>query len=57
LGGTAALTMRSLGGAFGLPNVARDAALVATLAPGNYTVQVKGVNTPQVSLGGSLRAA
>jgi hypothetical protein len=32
-------------GAFALPNPAsRDAALIVTLAPGNYTAQVSGVN-------------
>jgi hypothetical protein len=30
-------------GAFALPANSRDAALVATLAPGNYTVEVTGV--------------
>ena len=30
-------------GAFALPAVSRDAALVATLSPGNYTVQVVGI--------------
>lgn len=43
-GGTAALTAAfSQVGAFSLPATARDAALVATLLPGNYTVQVSGV--------------
>ena len=31
-------------GAFALPATSRDSALVATLAPGNYSVQVSGVN-------------
>ena len=31
-------------GAFALPTGSRDAAVVATLAPGNYSVEVKGVN-------------
>lgn len=31
-------------GAFSLPALSKDAALVATLTPGNYTVQVTGVN-------------
>ncbi len=44
-GGTAALTAAFTSvGAFALsPAISRDAALVATLAPGNYTVQVSGV--------------
>ncbi|MEY2881322.1 MAG: hypothetical protein RLZZ15_3702, partial [Verrucomicrobiota bacterium] len=38
-------------GAFALPAGSRDAALVATLAPGNYTVEVKGVaNTTGLAL-------
>ena len=43
-GGTAALTA-AFGqvGAFVLPAASRDAALLATLQPGNYTVQVSGV--------------
>ncbi|MBI5769861.1 MAG: DUF1800 family protein [Verrucomicrobia bacterium] len=32
-------------GAFGLTNNSRDAALLATLAPGSYTAQVSGVGT------------
>lgn len=41
--GTAALTAAfARVGAFALPAVSRDAALVATLAPGSYTVQVSG---------------
>lgn len=32
-------------GAFGLPSGTRDAALVATLSPGQYTAQVSGVGT------------
>ncbi|MBI4626978.1 MAG: CotH kinase family protein [Verrucomicrobia bacterium] len=32
-------------GAFALPTGSRDAALLATLAPGNYTVQVRGEKT------------
>jgi sugar lactone lactonase YvrE len=43
-GGTAALTAAfSQVGAFALPATSLDAALVATLLPGNYTVQVSGV--------------
>jgi uncharacterized protein (DUF1800 family) len=38
-----AATMASLG-AFALPAGSKDAALVATLAPGNYTAQVTGIN-------------
>jgi hypothetical protein len=38
-----AATMASLG-AFKLPTGSKDAALVATLAPGNYTAQVTGIN-------------
>jgi len=43
-GGTAVLTA-AFGqvGAFALPATSRDAALLATLLPGNYTVQVSGV--------------
>ncbi|MBI4623603.1 MAG: hypothetical protein HY736_10350, partial [Verrucomicrobia bacterium] len=38
-------------GAFTLPSGSTDAAILATLAPGNYTVQVSGVNnTTGVSL-------
>lgn len=39
---TDAGTMASVG-AFALPSFSRDAATVATLAPGNYTVEVTGV--------------
>lgn len=43
-GGTTALTTAFARiGAFGLPAASRDAALVAALAPGSYTVQVSGV--------------
>ena len=43
-GGTAALTAAFTAvGAFQLPAASRDAAVLATLAPGNYTVQVSGV--------------
>lgn len=43
-GGTAALTaVFSQVGAFALPATSLDAALVATLQPGDYTVQVSGV--------------
>jgi sugar lactone lactonase YvrE len=43
-GGTAALTAAfNQVGAFPLPATSRDAALLATLQPGNYTVQVSGV--------------
>lgn len=43
-GGTAALRSAfTQVGAFSLPANSRDAALVATLQPGNYTVQVSGV--------------
>ena len=42
-GGTAALAAAFASvGAFALPNGSRDAALLATLSPGNYTVQVSG---------------
>jgi len=43
-GGTAGLTetFRQLG-AFALPADSKDAALLVTLQPGNYTVQVSGV--------------
>jgi sugar lactone lactonase YvrE len=42
--GTAELTAAfSQVGAFPLPATSRDAALLATLSPGNYTVQVSGV--------------
>lgn len=44
-GGTAELSAAfSAVGAFQLPAASKDAALVATLQPGSYTVQVKGVN-------------
>lgn len=43
-GGTPALTAAFAAvGAFGLPAASRDAAVLATLAPGNYSVQVDGV--------------
>jgi N-acetylneuraminic acid mutarotase len=43
-GGTAALIAAfAQAGAFALPPGSRDAALVASLAPGNYSVQVSGV--------------
>lgn len=43
-GGTAELTAAfSQVGAFALPTASRDAALLATLQPGSYTVQVSGV--------------
>jgi hypothetical protein len=42
-GGTAALSGAfTQAGAFALPAASRDAALVATLVPGNYSVQVSG---------------
>jgi hypothetical protein len=45
-GGTAELTAAfTQVGAFVLPATSRDAALVATLQPGSYTVQVRGVGT------------
>jgi hypothetical protein len=45
-GGTAELTAAfTQVGAFSLPATSRDAALLATLQPGNYTVQVRGVGT------------
>ncbi|HUR59593.1 MAG TPA: immunoglobulin domain-containing protein [Opitutaceae bacterium] len=45
-GGTVALraAFNSVG-AFALPTASRDAALAATLAPGNYSVEVKSVST------------
>jgi|GEM_PF-1341548 len=44
-GGTAELTDAFANvGAFALPSTSKDAALVVTLAPGNYTAQVTGVN-------------
>jgi hypothetical protein len=51
-GGTAALTAAfTQVGAFALPAASRDAALLATLQPGNYTVQVIGVgNTTGVGI-------
>lgn len=42
-GGTALAAAFAQVGAFGLAADSRDAALLATLAPGNYTVQVSGV--------------
>ena len=45
-GGTAALTAAyAQVGAFGLPPASKDAALLATLAPGGYSVRVSGVAT------------
>ena len=45
-GGTPALTAAFTSvGAFALPAASLDAALVATLQPGNYTVEVKGAGT------------
>jgi hypothetical protein len=45
-GGTPELTAAfAQVGAFALPATSRDAALVATLQPGNYTVQARGVGT------------
>lgn len=41
-GGSALSTAFAAVGAFALPEGSRDAALLATLAPGNYTVQVSG---------------
>ena len=51
-GGTAALTAAyGQVGAFGLPPASKDAALLATLAPGGYSVQVSGTaNTTGVAL-------
>ena len=51
-GGTAALaTAFAQVGAFALPAGSRDAALVATLTPGNYSVQVAGGGaTPGIAL-------
>jgi hypothetical protein len=51
-GGTAALTASfSQVGAFALPAASLDAAIVATLLPGRYTVQVSGVaNTTGVAI-------
>ena len=44
-GGTAELTAAFASvGAFALPAASKDAALLVTLAPGNYTAQVTGVN-------------
>ncbi|MCX6954469.1 MAG: hypothetical protein NTV51_20135 [Verrucomicrobia bacterium] len=44
-GGTAELTAAFAGvGAFGLPASSKDAALLATLPPGGYSVQVTGLN-------------
>ena len=42
-GGSALSTAFGLVGAFGLPTTSRDAALLVTLQPGSYTVQVSGV--------------
>jgi len=43
-GGTTALTTAfNAVGAFALPATSRDAALLAALPPGSYTVQVSGV--------------
>jgi hypothetical protein len=43
-GGTAELTAAfTQVGAFALPATSRDAAILVTLQPGNYTVQVSGV--------------
>ncbi len=45
-GGDATMTNAfSSVGAFPLPNTSRDAALLVTLAPGSYTVQVRGAGT------------
>ncbi|MSU49786.1 MAG: hypothetical protein EXS37_11990 [Opitutus sp.] len=41
-GGSALAAAFKSVGAFALPDGSRDAALLATLAPGNYTVEVKG---------------
>jgi len=44
-GGSTALNQAFLGaGAFSLPSNSRDAALLVSLAPGSYTVQVRGSN-------------
>jgi hypothetical protein len=44
-GGTAPLTAAFASvGAFALPATSKDAALLVTLAPGNYTAQVTGFN-------------
>ncbi len=44
-GGTAALTAAFASvGAFSLPPTSKDSALLLTLPPGNYTVEVSGVN-------------
>jgi hypothetical protein len=44
-GGTAPLTAAfTQVGAFALPAASRDAVLLATLVPGNYTVQITSVN-------------
>ena len=42
-GGTELTAAFAQVGAFGLPAASRDAALLATLQPGQYTVQVSGV--------------
>ena len=34
----------SLAGAFGLTNASKDAALLVSLTPGNYTLDVRGAN-------------
>jgi hypothetical protein len=45
-GGTAELTAAFTSvGAFALPATAKDAALLVTLSPGNYSVEVSGVST------------
>ena len=44
-GGTALAAAFAQVGAFGLAADSRDAALLATLAPGNYTAQVAGTGT------------
>jgi hypothetical protein len=50
-GGTAALTSAfNSVGAFALPPTSRDAALVATLQPGSYTVEVSGIGTSGLAL-------
>ena len=49
--GTACAAAFAAVGAFALPATSKDAALVTTLAPGNYSVQVSGVsNTTGVAL-------
>lgn len=50
-GGTAELTAAfAQVGAFPLPSTSRDAALLATLQPGNYTVQVRGVGPTGIAI-------